>query len=135
VSASIASNSINMQKHDILSRSDLTVLVNSFYEKVKADSLLEPVFRHVNWPKHLPIMYNFWCSMLLGESSYQGNPMQSHLHLPIGREHFTQWLNLFLETVNEHFSGEKADETKMRARAIAGVFQHKMGLLKPDITI
>jgi hemoglobin len=118
-----------MEKHDIVTRKDLIVLVDSFYEKVKADSLLGPVFSHVNWPRHLPIMYDFWCSMLLGKTTYKGNPMQSHLRLLIGGTHFTQWLKLFKETVDEKFTGEKAEETKMRAHAIAGVFQHKMGLI------
>jgi hemoglobin len=122
-----------MEKHDIITRRDLTALVDSFYEKVKTDSLLGPVFSYINWEKHLPIMYNFWCSMLLGEGSYKGNPLQSHLHLPIERTHFDQWLKLFKETVDENFFGEKADETKMRAQAIAGVFQHKMGLMEPDL--
>lgn len=121
---------MNRENQDIVTRQDLIVLVNSFYDKVKADSLLGPVFSHVNWPRHLPIMYNFWCSMLLGEVSYKGNPLQSHLHLPIGSEHFAQWLTLFNETVDENFTGDKADETKMRAQAIAGVFQHKMGLIQ-----
>jgi hemoglobin len=122
-----------MEKRDIITRQDLTILVDSFYEKVKSDSLLGPVFSHVIWTKHLPVMYNFWCSMLLGEGSYKGNPLQSHLHLPIERTHFDQWLRLFKDTVDENFAGEKADETKMRAQAIAGVFQHKMGLMKPDL--
>jgi len=122
-----------MEKQDILTRRDLTILVDSFYEKVKSDSLLGPVFSYVNWAKHLPVMYNFWCSMLLGEGSYKGSPLQRHLHLPIGREHFDQWLRLFKETVDEKFFGAKADETKLRAEAIAGVFQHKMGLMKPDL--
>jgi hemoglobin len=118
-----------MQRQDILTRSDVTILVDTFYEKVKTDPLLGPVFSHVNWPAHLPIMYNFWCSMLLGEHSYTGNPFQSHVHLPIQKVHFAQWLKIFHETVDELFSGEKADETKMRAQAIAGVFQHKLGLM------
>jgi hemoglobin len=118
-----------MQRQDILTRSDVTILVDTFYEKVKTDPLLGPVFSHVNWPAHLPIMYNFWCSMLLGEHSYTGNPFQSHVHLPIQKVHFEQWLKIFHQTVDELFSGEKADETKMRAQAIAGVFQHKLGLM------
>ena len=122
-----------MEKQDILARKDLIVLVDSFYEKVNSDALLGPVFSHVDWPKHLPVMYNFWCSMLLGEVSYKGNPLQSHMHLPIQKEHFTQWLKLFHETVDEHFNGEKAEEIKMRAQSIAGVFQHKLGLMKPDV--
>jgi hemoglobin len=119
-----------MERQDILSRKDLITLVDSFYEKVKSDSLLGPVFGHVDWPKHLPVMYNFWCSMLLGEGSYTGNPLQNHLNLAIERSHFDRWLTLFNETVDEHFAGDRADETKMRAQAIAGVFQHKMGLVK-----
>ena len=121
-----------MEKQDILTRRDLTQIVDSFYDKVKSDRLLGPVFSHVNWPKHLPVMYDFWCSMLLGETSYKGNPFQHHLHLPIERAHFTQWLKLFNETIDENFTGEKANEAKMRAGAIAGIFQHKMGLMKPD---
>jgi hypothetical protein len=35
-----------------------------------------------------------------------------------------------MQTVDENFAGEKADEVKMRARSIAGIFQVKMGLLK-----
>ena len=117
-----------MDKHDINSRNDIIALVDSFYDKVKSNALLGPVFSHVDWPRHLPVMYNFWSSMLLGEMSYRGNPLQSHLPLPIDSTHFNQWLELFEQTLDEHFSGEKTEETRTRARAIAGVFQHKMGL-------
>ena len=115
---------------DLTNRSDIEKLVNRFYDQVRADGLLAPVFSHVDWPKHLPVMYNFWSSMLLGEQSYTGNPFEKHIHLPIGREHFTQWLNLFTGTVDQNFSGSNAEEIKDRARNIAGIFQHKLGLLQ-----
>jgi hemoglobin len=117
-------------KNDIIERADVEMLVNKFYDKVNADSLLGPVFAHVDWPHHLPIMYRFWSSMLLGEQSYSGNPLQKHLPLAIGREHFSRWLALFRETVDENFEGEKAVEVKLRANSIAGIFQYKMGLIK-----
>jgi hemoglobin len=47
--------------------------------------------------------------------------------LPIRAEHFECWLKLFIETVDENFSGLKADETKSRAQSIAGVWKFKMG--------
>jgi len=50
--------------------------------------------------------------------------------LPIQTQHFDQWLKLFRETVQEHFSGEKADEILMRAESIAGIFQMRMGLIR-----
>lgn len=118
---------------DILCREDVILMVDKFYDKVKNDKLLAPEFSAVNWPNHLPIMYNFWCSMLLGEQSYRGNPLQKHLPLNIKTEHFSQWLFLFNETITENFEGEKADEVRVRAQNIAGVFQYKMNLNKPEI--
>ena len=115
---------------DIESREDVKTLVNQFYNKVKTDELLAPVFNHVDWPHHLPIMYDFWSSILLGDQTYRGNPMKKHFPLPIQQEHFTQWLALFTQTVAENFSGEKAEEAKSRAHSIAGIFQLKMGLIK-----
>ncbi len=115
-------------KNDINTRSDIEKLVNDFYGKVQNDQLLGPVFRHVDWPHHLPVMYDFWSSILLGDQSYRGNPLQKHLPLPIEGKHFDQWLKLFTETVNENFAGDKAEEVKMRAESTAGIFQLKLGI-------
>lgn len=115
--------------NDIANRFDIEKLVNRFYDQVQVDALLSPVFSHVDWPKHLPVMYNFWSSMIFGEQSYTGNPFEKHIHLHIGGEHFAQWLKLFTGTVDENFAGSNAEEIKERARTIAGIFQHKMGLL------
>jgi hemoglobin len=115
---------------DIQNREDVKKLVNLFYEKVRQDELLSPVFRDVDWPLHLPVMYDFWSSILFGDLTYQGNPFQKHQHLLLERAHFERWLRLFFETVDQNFSGEKAGEVKQRAGSIAGIFQYKMGLLK-----
>jgi hemoglobin len=114
---------------DIGTRENVELLVNEFYEQVQKDPLLAPVFGHVDWPHHLPIMYNFWSSMLLGDQTYQGNPFHKHVGLAIRAEHFDRWLQLFTRTVDENFSGAKADEAKSRAQSIAGIFQYKLGLL------
>lgn len=119
---------MKVENNDIAQRDDVRLLVDKFYDKVKSDKLLGPVFSHVDWPHHLPTMYDFWSSMLLGDQSYKGNPLQKHLPLAIGRDHFNRWLELFKETVDENFKGEKAEEVKLRANSIAGIFQYKMGL-------
>ncbi len=119
-----------MNKPDIHVREDLVKLVDSFYDKVKVDPLLAGAFSHVNWPVHLPVMYNFWSSVMLGEQSYSGNPLMRHIDLPIDQKHFAQWLVLFTETVDEHFAGEMAEAIKQRAQSIATIFQLKMGLTK-----
>jgi len=114
---------------DIIARKDIEILVDSFYDRVRSDALLGPRFSHVDWSKHLPIMYNFWSSLLLGDQTYHGNPFQKHADLPLEQEHFTAWVKLFIEIVDENFKGEKADEIKIRAQNIAQLFQHKLNLL------
>jgi hemoglobin len=121
-----------IQLKDITTEADIKLLVDSFYERVNADALLAPVFNDfagVNWASHLPTMYTFWSSVLLGTASYHGRPFPKHLALPVGREHFDRWLEIFTGTVDALFEGEKAEEAKMRGYSIAQVFQYRMGLL------
>jgi hemoglobin len=115
---------------DIQTRKDVEKMVFTFYELVKADKLLAPAFENVYWPHHLPVMYNFWSSMLLGDMSYSGSPLAKHMDLVISSTHFDQWLKLFNENINAQFEGPVATEAKTRAKTIANVFQHKMGLMK-----
>ncbi len=116
-------------QHDITTRQDVTLLITSFYSKVRDDFQLAPHFVHVDWDYHTPIIIDFWCMILLGDPSYKGNPLARHLHLSLQPEDFRQWLILFKGTIDEHFSGLKAEEAKQRADSIASIFQHKLGLL------
>jgi len=111
---------------EIVDRTDVELLVTRFYDKVKLDDLLAPVFAHIDWPQHLPTMYNFWSSILLGDQSYRNSPFLKHVALNIGPEHFERWLALFAETVDENFRGLGAEEAKARAQSIAAVWQHKL---------
>ena len=48
---------------DILSLDDIKKLVDAFYEKVRKDGLIGPIFDeriHNRWPQHLQKMYTFW---------------------------------------------------------------------------
>jgi hemoglobin len=117
-----------MNKRDIIGREEISELIAKFYDKVRGDEMLSPVFRHVDWEHHTPVIIDFWAMVLLGSPDYKGNPFQKHLPLKIGREHFERWLNLFAETVDENFAGEKSEEAKARALNIARIFQFKLGL-------
>ena len=103
-------------KSDINSRADIELLVDSFYQKVRKNTILGYIFNDVakiNWETHLPQMYTFWASILLGEHSFSGNPMQKHIALSkitsMTDKEFSEWLRLFTTTVDELFQGEKAD--------------------------
>jgi len=109
--------------------SAVKLLVDTFYGKVRKDDLLGGIFNGVikdNWPVHLEKMYRFWQTVLLREPTYLGSPFLPHQGLPIEKKHFDRWLKLFDETVNELFTGEKAEEAKWRARKMAEMFMLKI---------
>ncbi|WP_018479892.1 group III truncated hemoglobin [Pontibacter roseus] len=119
-------------KTDIKDEQDIKLLVDTFYVSVREDDLLEPIFdgfAQVNWEHHLPIMYSFWSSVLFGTMAYKGQPFPKHMRLPVDRQHFARWVELFTQTVDSLFEGEKAQEIKQKATSIAQVFQMKMGLI------
>ena len=116
--------------NDITGDQDIRLLVDSFYETIREDDLLGPVFneRVEDWSKHLPTMYAFWGNMLFGQKEYQGNPMAKHLNLPVDHKHFERWIALFMATVDDLFAGEKAEQAKGAAKSIAHTFQIRMGI-------
>lgn len=120
-------------KQDIRNLADIILMVDTFYSEVRRDALIGPVFEsriRDQWPRHLGIMYSFWQTVLLSEHTYQGSPFLKHATLPIGKEHFDRWLMLFTQCVDGLFSGEKAEEAKLRAARMATMFQIKLDHLK-----
>lgn len=120
-------------KKDILTREDIEILVNTFYGKIKKDELIGYIFtdiRHVNWDKHLPVMYDFFENMLFFTGSYTGNPMEVHKHIsrlfPLTPPHFTRWILLFNTSVDELFEGKTAELVKQRAKNISTIMQIKI---------
>lgn len=82
-------------------------LVFAFYDRVRADTLLGPVFDavlHGRWDEHLPKMCLFWGSLVLGDKRYRGNVQQAHQPLEgVEPRHFSRWLHLFLDTVCQRY--------------------------------
>jgi len=120
-------------KKDIESTKDIEQLVDAFYNKVQADDLIGYIFTDiakVNWQKHVPVMYRFFENLLFYTGSYTGNPMELHKHIsrlfPLTRAHFERWEQLFTQTVDELFAGEKAGLAKQRAKSISAVMQLKI---------
>ncbi|MDN3584312.1 group III truncated hemoglobin [Mucilaginibacter flavus] len=75
-------------------------------------------------------MYTFWQTVLLEEYTYNGAPFPPHARLSVDENHFNQWLNLFAQTVDTLFTGDKANEAKWRAAKMAQMFQHKIAYFK-----
>lgn len=119
---------------DIKTEDDVVLFVDEFYAKVTNDNLLGPVFNDVakvDWGEHLPTMYRFWSSMLLGARTYKGAPFPPHaaLRAHITPAHFSRWVELFHGTIDSLFQGEMADTAKQRALNIAFIFQSKLAMI------
>lgn len=85
-----------------VTEADIRRLVDSFYETVRADELLGPIFaRHVaDWSRHLPKMYDFWSTVVLHTGRYAGRPIEAHEVLPgLTQAHFNRWVSLWERTV------------------------------------
>lgn len=125
-------------KSDIKTIEDIEKMVNCFYDFVRGDELLGPLFNERigdKWPQHLEKMYRFWETVLLDVHSYSGSPFMPHSQMPIGKQHFDRWLNLFEKTIQENFKGAVADDAKERARNMAQMFQHKIAYFQGKIPI
>lgn len=122
-----------MKRKDITQRKDIERLVNEFYERVKLDQTIGPIFSdvaHVNWDKHLPVMYDFWENIIFQTGNYTGNPMSAHFKIhekhPFTKAHFTRWLAIFQETLNDCFQGPNTELARQRALSIATVIEIKL---------
>jgi hemoglobin len=118
---------------DIENRNDIEQLMTSFYEKVKNDITIGFIFTDIvklNFELHIPIIVNFWETILLDNPVYTKNAMEVHHQLNkkirLQKINFQAWLTLFYSSVDELFVGQKATLAKTRAKAIADIMLLKM---------
>lgn len=83
----------------------ISQLVDAFYTRIRADEILGPIFaaKISNWDVHLPKMKAFWSSVALNSGNYSGRPVPVHLKLKddVEPKHFTLWLELFRQTLED----------------------------------
>ena len=120
-------------KKEIENLEDIKLLVDGFYDSVRKDELLSPIFNEIigdKWPEHLEKMYRFWQSILLEEYTYSGNPFLAHANLGISEIHFKRWLSLFYETVDSSFEGEIAEKAKLQGKQMSKIFSAKIEFIR-----
>ncbi len=105
---------------DTIDENSLRVLVNTFYDDVRRDALLGPIFElriGASWQRHMGRMVDFWSSVLLGTGRFRGNPMLKHALIPdLSARHFDRWMELFELTTRRLFMPEAAELILLRAR-------------------
>src|SRR5690606_24198498 len=107
---------------EICTEEEISTLVYSFYDRVRADATLGPIFdTQINdWDTHLKKMVSFWSSLMRGTGTYTGTPMPKHIALPdLSAELFQQWLALFHETTQTLPNRPFAERAESYAHRIA----------------
>lgn len=118
---------------EIENREDVSKLVHAFYDKIRADKELGPIFNsHLSaeqWPPHLEKLTDFWETNLFGIPKFKGNPPRVHaevdhnLNYGVTQEHFAHWMRLWFKTIDEMYEGRLADRAKNAARRMStGLF-------------
>ena len=113
---------------DVLDEAMIHAVVHGFYDRIRQDDLLGPIFNArigaEDWTIHLTKMCDFWSATLLRTGRYEGRPLPPHVTIPeLGEEHFRRWLSLFRETVRRECPPEVAHLFMDRALRIAHSFR------------
>lgn len=119
-----------MQDISTLDTAKIAQLVDRFYENVRIDPLIGPVFNAAvhDWDEHKRTLTSFWCSVALRANSYRGNPMAVHRMQPIRAEHFERWLSLWQATTRELLGEADARQMLEHADRIGRSLRLGLGL-------
>ena len=107
-----------------LDRPALVALVDSFYDDVRRDALLGPVFAGAiaddAWDHHKARMVLFWSTAMLGAREFRGNVYGKHQAIgQLTPEHFARWLALFEARVGALFARDDAAALVDAARGMS----------------
>ena len=97
---------------DIEGADDIVTLLRDFYGLCFTDDLLGPIFVDVaqlDLEAHLPVMVDFWMTVLFRTGAYKRNLLKVHTDLheraPLTNEHLDRWLLLWTQTTRDLFAG------------------------------
>lgn len=122
-----------MERRDLADRADVARLVESFYLRAFDDPRIGPIFTEVarmDLAHHLPIMCDFWETVLFQAATYRRNPFALHAALdarhPLGADDFEHWLAIWDANVDAQFAGPVAERAKTQARRIAASIRRRL---------
>ncbi|PZR50253.1 MAG: preprotein translocase subunit TatC [Stutzerimonas stutzeri] len=124
-----------MTRPPLIDEAALRPLIEHFYERVRADPLLGPVFGAAvhDWDDHHARLADFWSSVMLTTGRYKGNPVALHLiHADsMTADRFARWLALWRQTTDELLDPAAAAAMQAKAARIAESLQLAVQYRRP----
>lgn len=118
---------------DLATRADIEALLRRFYGRVLSDELLAGPFvviREKGLESHLPVMCDFWETVLFRAGRYRGSALQVHQRVhhrhPFGAPEFLRWLGLWVGTLDAMYHGPIAERAKVQAARIAWAMHRRL---------
>ncbi len=124
-------------KYNTITKENINEMVVAFYSKIlKENNDVAKVFisklgddlESDTWKEHIDILTNFWAMIGLQDTTYNGNPMRAHFDLPLKREMFGTWLQMFFEIIDGMYEPQLGMVFKSRAENIASNFMRNLGI-------
>ena len=124
---------------DILTRQDIELLVDSFYDQAIVHPEIAHYFTGVvaqHFKSHKVRICDFWDDIIFHGIKYGGNPMLVHLKMHATKSltplAFKIWLSLWEKTVNNYFTGSNAETAISKAKQISMLMQLKIEKANSD---
>jgi hemoglobin len=118
---------------DVTTRADVSALLRRFYWQVLVDDVLAEPFETIRTKgleSHLPVMCDFWETVLFRAGLYQGSALRAHRivhdHHALTAKHFLRWLGLWNATVDQMYRGTHAEQAKIQAARIAWAMHRRL---------
>ncbi|WP_025735647.1 group III truncated hemoglobin [Mycobacterium genavense] len=119
--------------NDLVDCADVEALLRRFYNRALTDDvLIEPFaeLRSEGLDNHIPIMCDFWETVLFRAGRYRGSALTVHrvIHqrTPLSSKHFVRWLTIWRATVDEMYRGPAAERAKVQAARIAWAMHRRL---------
>lgn len=120
-----------MELQNTINRENLKTFVRLFYERALHDDKIGTIFliefghdiTNEEWTEHIELLVNFWDSVFLDETAYNGDPFGPHFTIvDLKRDHFKPWVDLFIVTANDLYVPDIAAIFKEKAEFYAKQF-------------
>ena len=128
---------------DLSARADVEALLRRFYGRVLVDHVLAEPFTELRirgLDSHIPVMADFWETVLFRAGLYRGSALHAHRHVhqrtPLSGRHFVRWLTTWNDTVDQMYRGPIADRAKVQAARIAWAMHRRLtGTNTPELDV
>ena len=118
---------------DLATRTDVELLLCRFYSQAFNDEVLAEPFAELSsrgLDEHLPVMCDFWETVLFRSGLYRRNALHAHRHIhqltPLAVQHFLRWLALWTTTIDQMYQGPVAEHAKIQAVRIAVAMHRRL---------